>query len=105
MEEQEMEAEALEAIFDTAFEITSGEQPFHWSLTLYPEDTEDEAERDELNHVACKLNVEVPCDYPDVLPVMDVEVVKVRLLQSGVSSYCILLFDGCFFIGWRVMLD
>ena len=49
VEEQEMEAEALTAIFDTAFEITSDEQPFKWSVSLYPVDTTDEAERDELN--------------------------------------------------------
>lgn len=79
MEEQEMEAEALTAIFDTAFEITSSEQPFKWKVSLYPVDAHDEAERDELNHVGCMLKVELPLEYPDVLPVMDVEIIKVSL--------------------------
>ena len=77
VEEQEMEAEALTAIFDTAFEVTKSDVPFEWSVRLYPVDTHDEVERDEVNHVACKLKVEVPSDYPDVLPVMDVEILKV----------------------------
>ena len=77
IEEQEMEAEALAAIFDTAFEVTKSDPPFQWSVSLYPVDTHDEAERDEVNFVACRLKVEVPSDYPDVLPIMDVEVVKV----------------------------
>jgi len=76
VEEQEMEAEALTAIFDTAFEVTKSDQPFEWSVSLYPIDTHDEVERDEVNHVACKLKVEVPSDYPDALPVMDVEILK-----------------------------
>ena len=33
-----------------------------WSL--YPEDTYDEAERDELNNVAFRLKVDVPREYP-----------------------------------------
>ena len=77
VEEQEMEAEALTAIFDTAFEVTSSEQPFKWTVSLYPVDTQDDAERDELNHVGCRLNVELPVDYPDVLPSIDIEVIKV----------------------------
>ncbi len=77
MEEQEMEAEALSAIFDTAFDVRSNEQPFKWSVSLYPVDTHDENERDELNHVACMLQVELPFDYPDVLPVMDIQLIKV----------------------------
>ena len=96
MEEQEMEAEALAAIFDTAFEITSAEQPFQWSVSLYPEDTYDEAERDELNNVACRLKVDVPCEYPDVLPVMDVEVIKVRFITRSV---------GCHLYALKLKLD
>ena len=78
MEEQEMEAEALTAIFDTAFEVTSNDQPFKWKVSLYPVDTHDDTERDELNHVACSLKVEVPLDYPDVLPLMEIDLIKVR---------------------------
>lgn len=77
IEEQEMEAEALSAIYDTAFEITSNEQPFRWSVALYPVDADDADERDELNHVGCLLKVELPLEYPDVLPIIDVEVIKV----------------------------
>ena len=80
MEEQEMEAEALTAIFDTAFEITSREQPFQWAVSLYPVDASDEDERDELNHVGCRLKVELPIDYPDVLPSIDIEVIKVSFV-------------------------
>jgi len=76
IEEQEMEAEALAAIFDTAFEITRNEQPFEWSVSLYPVDTHDEVEREEVNNVACRVQVELPLTYPDVLPIINVEVIK-----------------------------
>ena len=55
-EEQEMEAEALTAIFDTSFEITSSTQPSTWSVTLFPtmndgyeEENIDETDNDD-NH-------------------------------------------------------
>ncbi len=98
VEEQEMEAEALTAIFDTAFEIISSEQPFKWSVSLYPVDASDEAERDELNHVGCKLNVELPLNYPDVLPSIEIEVIKVGSRRvSGMISFAFFRFtiDMC----------
>ena len=72
-EEQEMEAEALAAIFDTLFSI---EAPQTWSVELYPE-TGDPSELDELNHVACKLLVKLPPTYPDeALPELEIELLK-----------------------------
>ncbi len=88
VEEQELEAEALTAIFDTAFEVTKSDPPFEWCVKLYPVDTHDEVERDEVNHVACKLKVELPSDYPDVLPVMDVEILKVRTYYVVLTLFC-----------------
>eukprot|EP00542_Grammatophora_oceanica_P010990 CAMPEP_0194051576 /NCGR_PEP_ID=MMETSP0009_2-20130614/41203_1 /TAXON_ID=210454 /ORGANISM="Grammatophora oceanica, Strain CCMP 410" /LENGTH=51 /DNA_ID=CAMNT_0038698721 /DNA_START=14 /DNA_END=165 /DNA_ORIENTATION=- len=45
IEEQEMEAEALEAIYESAFEVVAGDvQPFQWSVTLWP--SVDESEDD-----------------------------------------------------------
>ena len=74
-EEQELEAEALTAIFDTAFEIIST-SPNKWIIKLFPVDTEDEEESDEVNHVGCNLIVNLPEDYPEVLPELDVTVIR-----------------------------
>jgi hypothetical protein len=78
LEEQEMEAEALSAIFDTAFEIRSSTQPFTWAVKLVPIDCGgDEEEEEAANHVMVKLVVNVPLDYPEVSsPQMDLEIVK-----------------------------
>lgn len=76
-EEQEMEAEALEAIFDTAFRIVKPDQPFVWSVKLLPVDCDgDEEEEAKQNHVALNLIVTLPLDYPDSLPELDVEIIK-----------------------------
>lgn len=74
-EEQELEAEALAAIFDESFEIISA-SPNHWKVTLYPVDCDDEAESDEANYVGCNLIVNLPEDYPEVLPELDVQIIK-----------------------------
>jgi hypothetical protein len=74
-EEQEMECEALTAIFDTAFEILSDVAPFQWSVSIYPE-AGDPVELDALNHVACKLLATLPTDYPEGLPELHVEIIK-----------------------------
>ncbi len=78
-EEQEMEAEALSAIFDTAFEIRSDDQPFVWAVKLVPVDCGgDEEEEEAANHVMVKLVVKVPLNYPEeCLPEMDLEIIKV----------------------------
>ena len=78
LEEQEMEAEALEAIFDTAFEIRSSSQPFIWAVKLVPVDCcGDEEEEEAANHVMVKLVVNVPLDYPEESsPELDLEIVK-----------------------------
>lgn len=76
-EEQEMEAEALEAIFDQAFEVVNSEQPFKWSVKLLPVDCAgDEEEEEAQNFVGIKLFATIPLDYPESLPELDVEVVK-----------------------------
>mmetsp|Transcript_16071 Transcript_16071/g.26845 ORF Transcript_16071/g.26845 Transcript_16071/m.26845 type:complete len:292 (+) Transcript_16071:87-962(+) len=76
-EEQEMEAEALEAIFDQAFEVVHGEQPFKWSVKLLPVDCAGDEEAEEAeNHVGIKLFATIPLDYPESLPELNVEVIK-----------------------------
>lgn len=72
-EEQEMEAEALAAIFDTAFEIQSDTQPFEWTVKLLP----IEGGSDEENHVGITLVANIPLDYPEVsLPELDIQINK-----------------------------
>ena len=77
-EEQEMEAEALEAIFDTAFEIRSSDQPFIWAVKLVPVDCGgDEEEEEAANHVMVKLVATIPLNYPEEsLPELDLEILK-----------------------------
>ena len=78
LEEQEMEAEALAAIFDTAFEIRSSSQPFVWAVKLVPVDCGDDADEEEAsNHVMVKLVANIPHDYPEEsLPTLDIEILK-----------------------------
>lgn len=77
-EEQEMEAEALQAIFDTAFEVRSSEQPFEWAVKLVPVDCGgDPDEEEKSNHVAVKLLAHIPLEYPEEsLPRFDLEILK-----------------------------
>lgn len=77
-EEQEMEAEALSAIFDTAFQVTSDTQPFEWTVKLVPVDCGgDPDEEESQNHVGINLLVTVPLDYPETsLPELDVQILK-----------------------------
>ena len=77
-EEQEMEAEALAAIFDTAFETIKDTSPFVWSVKLVPVDCGgDEEEEDKMNHVAVKIIATIPPMYPDEMAELDIEIVKV----------------------------
>jgi RWD domain len=71
-EDQEMEAEAMAAIFDTHFEIISENQ---WSVTIYPE-SGDPSELEALNHVGCKLLITLPPRYPEDLPELDIAIIK-----------------------------
>jgi len=75
LEEQELEAEALAAIFDTSFEIISS-SPNHWKIALFPTDTFDPDECLEVNHVGCDLIVKLSDAYPEVLPELDVEIIR-----------------------------
>ncbi|KAI2509919.1 hypothetical protein MHU86_4484 [Fragilaria crotonensis] len=76
-EEQEMEAEALQAIFDQAFEVLCGEQPFKWAVKLLPVDCGgDEDEEDSQNFVGIRLIATIPLEYPESLPDLDIELVK-----------------------------
>ena len=79
-EEQEMEAEALEAIFDTAFTIRSTDQPFIWSVKLVPVDCGGDTEEEEkANHVMVNLVATIPLTYPEdseSLPELDLEIIK-----------------------------
>jgi hypothetical protein len=70
-EEQEMEAEALLAIFDDCAEIISSTQPFEWAVTLYPEQ-----HGEGINHVGIKVIAKIPLDYPESLPTIDIEILK-----------------------------
>jgi len=93
-EEQEMEAEALAAIFDTAFEIIDEVQPFKWSIKLLPVDCGgDEDEEAAQNHVGIKLIATIPLEYPEILPQLDIEIIKGltndhsgKLLQMAVEE-------------------
>lgn len=92
-EQQQMEAEALAAIFDTHFTICDDSsnsihnndnhhhqttKPRQWSITIYPETTGSDPSTEESggtattttttttnNHVACQCTVTLPRDYPD----------------------------------------
>ena len=76
-EEQEMESEALSAIFDSAFEVIKGEQPFVWSVKLLPVDSGgDEEEEDSQNNVGIRLIATIPLDYPESRPELDISIVK-----------------------------
>jgi len=75
IEDQELEAEALAAIFDTSFEIISS-SPNHWKIALYPIDTLDPDECLQVNHVGCNLIVKLPDDYPEIVPDLDVEIIR-----------------------------
>jgi len=79
LEEQEMEAEALAAIFPDAFEIRSSTQPFVWSVKLVPVDTGGELEEEEKqNYVGVRLVATLPLTYPEEEgPELDIEVIKV----------------------------
>jgi hypothetical protein len=71
-EEQEMEAEALTAIFDDCLEIVKSSQPFEWAISLWPEQHSPEE-----NHVGIKLIATIPLDYPETsLPDLDIELLK-----------------------------
>eukprot|EP00549_Striatella_unipunctata_P002229 CAMPEP_0118689328 /NCGR_PEP_ID=MMETSP0800-20121206/9430_1 /TAXON_ID=210618 ORGANISM="Striatella unipunctata, Strain CCMP2910" /NCGR_SAMPLE_ID=MMETSP0800 /ASSEMBLY_ACC=CAM_ASM_000638 /LENGTH=298 /DNA_ID=CAMNT_0006586717 /DNA_START=98 /DNA_END=994 /DNA_ORIENTATION=+ len=78
LEEQEMEAEALTAIFDTAFEIVSDTQPFVWRVKLLPVDCAgDEEEESRQNHVGVVLQATIPLDYPEESgPQLEIEIIK-----------------------------
>lgn len=77
-EEQEMEAEALAAIFDTAFRVKNDKQPFEWSVKLLPVDCGGDTDEEEAqNHVAINLVVTVPLNYPETsLPELEIEILK-----------------------------
>jgi hypothetical protein len=78
-EEQEMEAEAMAAIFDTNFEDVEmpDTQDRVWRITIYPEaGTTDIQELERLNHVGCRLVVTLPETYPEIVPYIRIEIVK-----------------------------
>lgn len=73
-EEQEMEAEALQAIFDTHFTIL---EPQKWQIEIFPEMTADADELQQLNHVGVHLIARLPDNYPEeALPVLDCQIIK-----------------------------
>lgn len=71
-EEQELEQEALEAIFDADLEVVSGSQPFKWAVSIWPEPHSPDE-----NHVGIKLISSIPLDYPEIsLPEFEIELLK-----------------------------
>jgi hypothetical protein len=78
-EEQEMEAEALAAIFDDCLEIISSTQPFEWAVDLYPEQlaADEEDEDAPQNHVGVRVVAKIPLTYPEEsLPEFNIKVLK-----------------------------
>ncbi|KAL3921430.1 MAG: hypothetical protein SGILL_002753 [Bacillariaceae sp.] len=81
-EEQEMEAEALTAIFDDCMEVIKDAQPFEWAIKLWPEQMHGGEEEDEdpdapTNHVGIQVLATIPLDYPETsLPEMKIKVIK-----------------------------
>lgn len=75
-EEQEMEAEALTAIFEDHFSIVQGDSmPFVWKITLWPESTNEDAE----NFVGIAVQVTLPTSYPEdetSFPECEVEILR-----------------------------
>jgi len=78
LEEQEMEAEALSAIFPDSIEIRSSSQPFVWAIKLVPIDTGGDVDLEERqNHVAVRLVATIPLNYPEEIgPELDIEILK-----------------------------
>ncbi|KAG7352212.1 RWD domain containing protein [Nitzschia inconspicua] len=83
-EEQEMEAEALSAIFDDCMVIQKDSQPFEWAITLWPEQqaVDDDGDDDDavdtpINHVGIQVLATIPLDYPELsLPELKIEIKK-----------------------------
>jgi RWD domain len=76
-EEQEMEAEALTAIFDSHFSIIQGDcMPFVWKIVLWPEQQQQQDDQGD-NHVGIELQVTLPTSYPDTgLPECHIDILK-----------------------------
>jgi len=70
-EEQEMEQEALAAIFMDDFVALNEEQPYKWSIMLEPIQDDPDA-----NHVGLKLIVDIPLTYPEEHPELNIEITK-----------------------------
>lgn len=75
LEEQEMEAEAMAAIFDSQFSVLG---PGRWSVDVFPENSSDGGDSDgAVNHVGCQLLVRLPATYPEEeFPDLDIVVLK-----------------------------
>jgi hypothetical protein len=67
-EEQEMEAEALEAIFASHFMRSAANE---WTIDLYPNIADGE-----VNYVGCQLIATLPSEYPTELPQFSVRVLQ-----------------------------
>jgi hypothetical protein len=68
-EEQEMEQEALEAIFGEDCTIVS---PTVWMIKLQPSPGEPE----DVNFVECNLTASIPPTYPDIVPSLSIQLVR-----------------------------
>jgi len=78
-EEQEMEAEALAAIFEDCLVIISSKQPFEWAVNLWPEQhaADEEDEDAPQNHVGIQVVAKIPLTYPEEsLPNLNINVLK-----------------------------
>lgn len=81
-EEQELECQALEAIFDTNFNKVSNNE---WTIDLYPNHNDDNDTSNEPNHVGCQLHVILPIDYPEI----SLPIISIRVLKGLIDEHCI----------------
>jgi len=83
-EEQEMEAEALEAIFGDNFVVIESEPLQKWAVRVFPETGDENSDE---NHVGCELLVTLPKHYPESSPPN----LQIKILKGLADEHRVLL--------------